>query len=123
MGSLAPDSLSLKLKVATPATTALQHVRIMKSPKDDVEMAVAQRRLHRHHMARAAYYSPVIDRLVVCALYHEGKHRRKPMTQLVNELLCCALQGTKGWQTALDQNRSIPTDKNLRRSSNSLGRS
>jgi hypothetical protein len=36
----------------------------------------------------------------VRVLYHEAQSRRKPMTQLVNELLTDALQGTTGWQIA-----------------------
>ena len=58
-------------------------------------------------MGRPAYYSPAIDRQVVCALYHEAKRRRKPMTKLANELLSGVLRDTEGWQTALDQQQSI----------------
>ena len=58
-------------------------------------------------MSRAAHYSPAVDRQIVCALYHEAKLRRKPMTRLVNELLSAALEGSHGWQCALDQQRSI----------------
>jgi hypothetical protein len=54
-------------------------------------------------MGRPAHYSPAIDRQIVCALYHEAKSRRKPMTRLVNELLAGVLRDTHGWQTALDQ--------------------
>ena len=54
-------------------------------------------------MARTAHYSPVIDRQVVCALYHEAKRRHQPMTKLVNELLSGVLRDTEGWQTALNQ--------------------
>ncbi len=58
-------------------------------------------------MARVKHYSPAIDLQIVCALYHEGKRRRKPMTRLVNELLSGVLRDTEGWQIALDQQRSI----------------
>ncbi len=51
-------------------------------------------------MSRRTHYSPCISRNVVCALYHEAKSRQKPMTQLVNELLTDALQGTTGWHIA-----------------------
>ena len=54
-------------------------------------------------MARTAHYSPAIDRQVVCALYHEAKRRKQPMTKLVNELLSGVLRDTEGWQTALNQ--------------------
>jgi hypothetical protein len=58
-------------------------------------------------MARPAHYSPAIERQIVCALYHEAKRRRQPMTKLANELLSGVLRDTEGWQTALDQQQSI----------------
>jgi hypothetical protein len=58
-------------------------------------------------MARPAHYSPAIERQIVCALYHEAKLRRQPMTKLANELLSGVLRDIKGWQTALDQQQSI----------------
>ena len=57
----------------------------------------------RTSWADPAHYSPAIDRQIVCALYHEAKRQRKPMTRLVNELLAAVLRDTHGWQTALDQ--------------------
>lgn len=51
-------------------------------------------------MARPRHYVPCISRSIVCALYHEAKARRQPMTRLVDELLTTALKGTLGWQTA-----------------------
>ncbi|RBP38621.1 hypothetical protein DES53_111140 [Roseimicrobium gellanilyticum] len=51
-------------------------------------------------MSSPRHYVPCISRNVVCALYHEARHRRKPMTRLVDELLTVALQGTTGWQLA-----------------------
>ena len=51
-------------------------------------------------MPRRNHYSPCIDRELVRALYHEARHRRKPMTRLVDELLSDALTGTIGWQIA-----------------------
>lgn len=51
-------------------------------------------------MPRPRHYVPCISRNVVCALYHEARYRRKPMTRLVNELLTNALEGSIGWQTA-----------------------
>jgi hypothetical protein len=53
-------------------------------------------------MARPAHYSPAIERQIVCALYHEAKRRRQPMTKLANELLSGVLRDTEGWQTAVD---------------------
>ena len=66
-------------------------------------------------MGRPAHYSPAIDRQVVCALYHEAKRRRKPMTRLANELLSAVLRDTEGWQTALDQQQSILQEQPTRR--------
>jgi hypothetical protein len=51
-------------------------------------------------MSRPTHYVPTIGRHLVCALYHEARHRRQPMTRLVDELLTAALQGTAGWQIA-----------------------
>lgn len=51
-------------------------------------------------MSRRTHYSPCINRELVRALYHEARHRRKPMTRLVDELLLAALNGTTGWQIA-----------------------
>ena len=46
------------------------------------------------------HYSPQLDRFLVCALYHEAKRRRKPMTRLANELVTQALRDTEGWRDA-----------------------
>lgn len=54
-------------------------------------------------MAQHRHYSPSIDRFLVCALYHEAKARRIPMTRLVNELLRKALSGSSGWLQAEKQ--------------------
>ena len=48
----------------------------------------------------AKHYSPQINRVLVCALYHEAKARNKPMTHLVDELLTAALCGTAGMEIA-----------------------
>jgi hypothetical protein len=48
----------------------------------------------------AKHYSPPINRVLVCALYHEAKSRNKPMTQLVDQLLTAALRGTPGMEIA-----------------------
>lgn len=48
----------------------------------------------------AKHYSPQINRVLVCALFHEAKARKKPMTQLVDELLTKALDGTLGMEIA-----------------------
>jgi hypothetical protein len=66
-------------------------------------------------MARPAHYSPAIDRQIVCALYHEAKRRRQPMTKLANELLSGVLRDTEGWQTALDLQQSILQERPTQR--------
>ncbi|MDF1738653.1 MAG: hypothetical protein P1U86_05800 [Verrucomicrobiales bacterium] len=54
-------------------------------------------------MPQNRHYSPAIDRFLVCALYHEARARRIPMTRLVNELLRKALSGSSGWLQAEKQ--------------------
>jgi hypothetical protein len=49
---------------------------------------------------RERHYSPQLSRLVVCALYHEAKARKKPMTHLVDEILRSALDGSDGMAVA-----------------------
>ena len=51
-------------------------------------------------MARPTHYSPVIDRFLVSALYHEARRRNVPMTRLVDALLADALRDSEGWRTA-----------------------
>ena len=54
-------------------------------------------------MPRRTHYSPCIDRVVICALYHEGRRLRRPMTQLVNDLLTSCLRDTEAWSIAATQ--------------------
>jgi len=58
-------------------------------------------------MSRPRHYVPCIARNVVCALYHEAKARRMPMTRLVDELLTDALKGTFGWRHAHAHNSTV----------------
>jgi hypothetical protein len=51
-------------------------------------------------MPRPTYYSPVIGRFLVSALYHEAKKRGVPMTQLTNALLTEGLKNSHGWNEA-----------------------
>jgi hypothetical protein len=51
-------------------------------------------------MARSTHYTPPLSRFIVCALYHEAKQRRIPMTQLANDLIELALKETPGWKQA-----------------------
>jgi hypothetical protein len=44
-------------------------------------------------MAQNRHYSPRIKRDLVGFLYHEAKHRKMPMTKLVDHLLRKALRG------------------------------
>lgn len=61
-------------------------------------------------MPRRTHYSPCIDRMIVCALYHEGRRIRRPMTRLANELLTQALRNTPGWSIAAAQMTSPSQD-------------
>ena len=53
------------------------------------------------------HYSPVIRRFLVNVLYHEARHRRKPMTVLTSEILSEALQGTEGWRRAEEETSKL----------------
>ena len=66
----------------------------------------------------APYYSPRLSRFVVSALYHEGKARKKPMTQLADELLRRSLLESEGWQKAeslrvAEEAASLPTPNSV----------
>ena len=54
-------------------------------------------------MARSTHYTPPLSRFIVCALYHEARQRRIPMTQLVNDLIELALKETSGSKEAQAQ--------------------
>jgi hypothetical protein len=60
---------------------------------------------------RERHYSPQLSRLVVCALYHEAKLRKVPMTRLADELLATALQHTDSMQIAKQTISSSPKDR------------
>jgi hypothetical protein len=49
------------------------------------------------------HYTPPLSRFNVCALYHEAKQRRIPMTQLANDLIELALKETPGGKEAQAQ--------------------
>jgi hypothetical protein len=51
-------------------------------------------------MARSTHYTPPLSRFLVCALYHEAKQRRIPMTRLANNLIELVLKETPGWKEA-----------------------
>ena len=54
-------------------------------------------------MARSTHYTPPLSRFLVCALYHEARQRRIPMTRLANNLIEWALKRTPGWKEAQAQ--------------------
>jgi hypothetical protein len=56
---------------------------------------------------RARHYSPAISRLLVCALYHEAKRQRKPMTHLLDEIVQTALSQSAAMHIAL---RTFPQE-------------
>ena len=49
------------------------------------------------------HYTPPLSRFIVCALYHEAKQRRIPMTRLANNLIELALKDSAGWKEAQAQ--------------------
>ena len=51
-------------------------------------------------MPRSQHYTPPLSRINVCALYHEAKQRRIPMTRLANNLIEAGLKDSDGWQKA-----------------------
>ena len=51
-------------------------------------------------MSRSTHYTPPLSRFNVCALYHEAKKRRIPMTQLANNLVESGLRDSAGWKQA-----------------------
>ena len=56
-------------------------------------------------MSRSTHYTPPLSRFIVCALYHEAKHRRIPMTRLANNLVEAGLKDSEGWQKAQEAMR------------------
>ena len=56
-------------------------------------------------MSRSTHYTPPLSRFIVCALYHEAKQRRIPMTQLANNLVEAGLKESAGWQKAQETMR------------------
>ena len=54
-------------------------------------------------MARSTHYTPPLSRFIVCALYHEAKARKIPMTRLANNLIEAGLKESAGWKEAQDQ--------------------
>jgi len=54
-------------------------------------------------MARSKHYTSPLSRFNVCALYHEARQRRIPMTQLANNLVEAGLRDSGGWKEAQAQ--------------------
>jgi len=49
------------------------------------------------------HYTPLLSRFLVCALHHEAKARKLPMTRLANDLVEAGLKESQGWQKAQEQ--------------------
>jgi hypothetical protein len=49
------------------------------------------------------HYTPPLSRFIVCALHHEAKQRKIPMTRLANELIESGLKDSAGWKEAQAQ--------------------
>ena len=56
-------------------------------------------------MSKATHYTPPLSRFNVCALYHQAKQLRIPMTQLANDLVEAGLRDSAGWKEAQEQMR------------------
>ena len=54
-------------------------------------------------MAKSRHYTPPLSRFNVCALYHEAKQRKIPMTRLANDLIETGLKDSAGWKEAQAQ--------------------
>jgi hypothetical protein len=54
-------------------------------------------------MPKSMHYIPPLSRFNVCALYHEAKQRRIPMTQVANNLIEAGLRESPGWKEAQAQ--------------------
>ena len=52
-------------------------------------------------------YTPPLSRFIVCALYHEAKARKIPMTRLANNLVEAALKESPGWKRAQEQQEAM----------------
>jgi hypothetical protein len=53
------------------------------------------------------HYTPLLSRFIVCALFHEAKARKIPMTRLANDLVEAGLKETPGWKVAQAQQESM----------------
>jgi hypothetical protein len=53
------------------------------------------------------HYTPPLSRFIVCALYHEAKARKIPMTRLANDLVEAGLKETPGWKQAEAQHEAM----------------
>ena len=51
-------------------------------------------------MSKSKHYTPPLNRRNVCALYHQAKELRVPMTVLANQLIEIGLKNTPGWKQA-----------------------
>jgi len=53
------------------------------------------------------HYTPSLSRFLVCALHHEAKARKIPMTQLANNLVEAGLKDSAGWKQAQAQQEAM----------------
>src|SRR5438045_295251 len=53
--------------------------------------------LTRGTMAKSKHYTPPLNRVNVCALYHQAKQLGIPMTRLANNLIEAGLKESTGW--------------------------
>ena len=53
------------------------------------------------------HYTPPLSRFIVCALFHEAKVRKIPMTHLANDLVEAGLKDSPGWKQAQAQQEAM----------------
>ncbi len=53
------------------------------------------------------HYTPPLSRFIVCALFHEAKARKIPMTRLANDLVAAGLKDSPGWKQAQAQKETM----------------
>jgi hypothetical protein len=53
------------------------------------------------------HYTPPLNRFLVCALHHEAKARKIPMTRLANEIVQAGLKDSPGWMMAQAQQETM----------------
>jgi hypothetical protein len=64
-------------------------------------------------MPKSRHYTPPLSRFIVCALYHEARQRRIPMTRLANDLVEAGLRDSAGWKEAQAQQEAMHMEEGV----------